>query len=133
MSTGWIAPGGDLGKRHQNETALGHAGMRNLETALVHDRRAEQQDVHINNARAFRREAQSTHRALDIQQRLHEPLRRQFRFDFHHAIQKPFLVAQFDRLGFVRRRLLHDVHAVHGQRVNRTRNAQGAVTNVRSE
>ena len=97
------------------------------------DRRTKKQDVDINNARALGSKAQAAHRALDIQQRLHQPLRRQFRFDFDYAIQKPFLIAQFHRLRFVQGRLLYHAHAVHGQGLDRPRDVQSAVTDVRSE
>ncbi len=78
-----------------------HGGVRNLQSRLIDDSVTKQQHVDIYFARPLVAQAETSHHGLDPQCQLEQFSRRLIRFYRRYAVEKPGLVGDFHRLGFV--------------------------------
>lgn len=124
--------GSDLGQRFQNKAATLHSGMRNLQPWLIHDEVVEQQYVDINLARTLVAHAETSHRRFDVQRQLKELARRFPGFDGRNAVQKPRLVGDLYRLGFIERRDCEQATGLFKMRQGLLQ-VRGTISNVRSQ
>jgi hypothetical protein len=124
--------GSDLDQRFQNKAPLMHGRMRNLQARLIHYKIAEQNDVYINLARALVAHAETSHRPFDVQRQLEKLSRRFPSFDGRDAVQKPRLVGDLYRLGFIERRDCEQVTGLFKMRQGFSQ-VGGTISNVRSQ
>ena len=75
--------------------------MRNLQARLIHHAIPKQHHVDINLARTFLAHAETSHGRFDLQRKLEQFSWRLIRFNRRHAVQKPGLVGDVHRLGFI--------------------------------
>lgn len=91
----------DFGQRLEHEAPRVHCGMRDSQFVRFYDFVSEQKDVDVDGARALVSYALSSHLLFDTQNRIHELLRSQARFQRQRTIQEPWLLDNVHRLGFV--------------------------------
>src|SRR4029077_4656762 len=93
-----------------DKAPLAHSRMRNLQLTSVDDEVSEQEHIDVDRARAFRNSALATHSQFDgLKAREQEPGEK-LRLPFHNEVQKPRLVMEVLRLGFINRGSTQDVN-----------------------
>jgi len=123
----------NLCKRRENESALGHPGMRDRELGCVHGFVTIQQNVQVNEPRAVLHASTPAQCSLNFEQCLEQISRRELRLNLNHAIEKPRLLAQFHRFSLVKCRLPHDSRAPTRDFLDRARKIRFAVADIRSK
>src|ERR1035441_6311042 len=96
----------DFRQRFQHESPFRHRRMRHRQRWRVDVGCAEEQDVDVDDARPLGLRSLPSHGALDSQHSGEELARDEFCAYGHGTIQKPWLLGELDRLGFVERRNL---------------------------
>jgi len=125
--------GGKLGERFQDEAALAHSRMRNLQLLRSDDEVSEQENIDVDGARAFRYSALATHSQFDgLKAREQEPGEK-LRLHFHHEVQKPGLIMEILRLRLIDRRPAEDVNACGFEPLQRREQVRLAVTEIGTE
>src|ERR1700751_2106012 len=94
---------GELGKRRQDELALEHSGMRDLQFGSIERQIAEKQDVDIEEARSFGESFLAAELRFDGAKGAEEIDGLQIGCAFDDAIEEPRLIEIVDRLGFIER------------------------------
>ncbi len=100
-SSGWRASGAISTSGSRTKRRWCMCRMRNLQARLIHDAIPKQHHVDINVARTFLAHAETSHRRFDLQRKLEQFSRRLVGFNRRHAVQKPGLVRNVDRLGLI--------------------------------
>ncbi len=98
-----LCVGCDLSQRLQHEAAPMHCRMRQAEVGRRKNRIPEQQEVDVDNARAFRLRTLSSHFLLDLKHSREEISRRQIRTQRYSAIEEPGLRGELNGLSFIER------------------------------
>jgi len=88
-------------QRLQHKAPQVHPRMRDLQFGRVDCFLAVQQNVEINQSRAFRDELLAAHVSFDLPQRLQQCSRRQLRLCFNGAVKEPRLIQIIDGFGLV--------------------------------
>lgn len=99
----------DFRQRFEDETAMVHRWMRDGEFLRIYDRvfrlaGYEDQNIDVNQSRAFFLDAPPAHFLFDAEGPGHELARSQAGFERNGAIQKPRLSGELYRLGFIKGR-----------------------------
>ena len=128
-----MQPGRELGQRHQNEAAPGHARVWNFNLRRANNARAVEKDIEIDDAGAARDQFSAPEPALDSLQRMEQLARQEQSLSLHDAVQKPRLRAKIQRLGFIQRRSAKNAHTCFGQRRDGALEVRGAVAEIRTE
>lgn len=91
----------DFVERNQNEGALGHARMRNLQIGLTEAKVSQHQDIQIEGARAvaWAERAVAAVLALEVEQRIEQRVRRKRRFEHDDCVEKSWLLGEADGTG----------------------------------
>jgi hypothetical protein len=100
--------GGDFGEGDQDEVALEHPGMGNLESGLVDDEIVVQKDVEINEARAFGDRFVVAHVRFNAAKGGEQLGRREIGLRFERGVKEPRLVEVIDGFSFVEGRKFDD-------------------------
>ena len=93
--------GRDFGQRRENELALEHAGMRDLQFGSVERQIAEEKDVYIEQPRTFGEGFLAAESRFDGAKSAEEIDGLGVGFACDDAIEEPWLVEIIDRFGFV--------------------------------
>lgn len=93
--------GRDFRKRDENEFAVEHARMGNLQFRRVDGFHPIEKNVEINEAWAFGKDLAAAHAGFDEAKRAEETECVEFGLPFDHGIEKPVLIKEVHRLGFV--------------------------------
>jgi hypothetical protein len=91
----------DFGERRENELALEHAGMGDLQFGSVERQVAQKKDVYIEEARSFGESFFAAELRFDGSEGMEKFDGLGIGFAFDDAIEEPGLVEVIDRLGFV--------------------------------
>lgn len=128
-----VQPGRELGQRHQNEAASGHARVRNFNLRGANNARAEEKDIKVDDAGATRRQSSAPERALDFLQRVEQLARQEQCLSLEDAVYKPRLRVKINRFGFIERRPAKNMHTCFGQGRDGALDVHDAVAEIRSE
>jgi hypothetical protein len=104
VERGMACLGRYFGEGRENEAALMHGGMGNLEAGFIDRMIAKEHDIDIDFARTFLRHAKTTHFRFELQGELEQVARRFVSFDGGDAVEEPGLIGNVDRLGLIKRR-----------------------------
>lgn len=130
---GMAKGGGDFGERCEDELALEHAGMRNLQVRGVDGVIAIEEDVEIDKAWAFGERLLASHLRFDVAEGGEELRGGEVGLGFEDGVEEPGLVEIIDGLGFVDGRELYDVDAGLGKKANGFAKIGFAVADVSAE
>jgi len=104
--------------------------MRNLQLLRSDDEVSEQENIDVNWARAFRHPALAAYSQLDGLKTREQELGEKLRLHFHNQIQKPRLIMEILRLGFINRRPAQNVNARSLDPLQRREQVRLAVADV---
>jgi hypothetical protein len=102
--------GSDFGEGGEDEIALKHAGMGDLQGGRVDGFVSVEKNVEIDEARSFGEGLLAAHFGFDATEGGEELRRSQIGLRFEDRVEKPGLVEVVDRLGFVDAREFRDVN-----------------------
>ena len=125
--------GRDFGKWNQDEVALKHAGMRNLEISGGNSVVAIEKDVEIDEARPLGEGFSAAHLRFDVAECAEKLKGGENRLRFEDGVEEPGLVEEVDGLGFVNAGYLYDGDTGFGEETDGLAQVFLAVTNVGAE
>jgi len=118
---------------NENEAAVSEARVRNLQLWQVDDLIAKEQNIHVDHAWAIADAPRSAEIAFDLVQRFEQFVRLAVPLHLDDAIQKPRLLAQIHRLGFIQRALANHPDVSLPETGDRAGNVSIALSQVRSQ
>src|SRR5579885_3449888 len=89
-------------QRQQHKPPLAHPRVRNRQGRRMNDGIFIEQDINVNQPRPFGNTAAAAERSFDALRRLEELQRHQLRPGFDHAVHKPGLRPEINRLSLVK-------------------------------
>ena len=96
--------GGDLREWREDEAALVHRRVRDRQFGSVYNHISEQKNIDIDRSWTFLLNSLSSHRFLDVEDLFHHLGGSGRRLKCNDAVQKPRLIGELYRLGFIRGR-----------------------------
>jgi hypothetical protein len=95
-------PRSNLGQRLQHKPALVHRRVRNFQARFIDHTISKQQDIDVNDARPFVPNPPAAHPLFDRKSEGQQVARRLGGFQRNRAVEKPRLIMEIYRLGFVK-------------------------------
>src|SRR5690242_4905488 len=95
--------GRNLGQRDEHESAFFNCRVGYVKIGFGDYQRIEKKDVYVDGARTLAHLAFATERCLDELNMRKQFLGLQIGSQFHRAVQKPWLLAQFQWFGLIER------------------------------
>ena len=96
--------GREFSQRFEDESAFGKGRVRDCEARFLDDPISKQQNIEVDEARAFFLEALAAHGGFEGEQGVQKLAGRLRGFDPDDAIQEPRLIGEIDGLGLIERR-----------------------------
>jgi len=121
---------GDFGQRGQDEVALKHARVRDLQVRLLDRAVGVKKDVEVDEAGAFGERLVAAHVGFDLAEGGEEFVGRKTGFGTESGIEEPGLVEVVDGLGFVEARDSFDADGMAVEELDGFAEVVGSVANV---
>jgi hypothetical protein len=124
--------GREFSQRFEDESAFGKGRVRDRESRFLDDPISEQQNIEVDEARAFLLDALTAHGGFEGEQCVQELARLLRGLNADDAIQEPGLIGEFDGLGLIERR--DGAHAGEGaEALDGVAKVAGAIAEVGTE